>query len=54
MFVIECFAEDNKIISGIESTFTESDLKKTDFQPIYGCRRPGDNLLFPSALYKFG
>ena len=38
MFVIECFSEDNKIISGIESTFTESDLKKTDFQPIYGCQ----------------
>jgi hypothetical protein len=32
MFVIECFAEDNKIISGIESTITESDLT------IYGCQ----------------
>jgi hypothetical protein len=30
--LLEYFAEDNKIISGIENTITEQDWKKTEFQ----------------------
>jgi hypothetical protein len=30
--LLEYFAEDNKIISGIENTITEQDWEKTEFQ----------------------
>ena len=32
-----CFAEDNKIVSGIDNTITEPDSIKTDFQHTSGC-----------------
>ena len=51
-----CFAEDNKIISGIENTIAESDKTKQIFNTLsVGCGcRPGNNLLTPSTLYKLG
>jgi hypothetical protein len=33
-----CFAEDNKIISGIENTITGPDGKQSDFQQTSGCQ----------------
>jgi len=50
-----CFAEDNKIISGIDNTITKLDLKPifNTLPIIRGCR-PGDNLLSPSTWYMFG
>ena len=52
-----CFAEDNKIISGMKNTITEQDWKKTRIfnaiAMVRGCR-PGDNLLSPSTFYMFG
>jgi hypothetical protein len=49
-----CFVEDNKIISGIEKTITETDWKMFNIVPIArGCRL-GDNLLSSSTLYMFG
>jgi hypothetical protein len=41
-----CFAEDNKIISGIENTIMEPDWKNTEFQYTSSCQG-----LSPSTLY---
>jgi hypothetical protein len=51
-----CFVEDNKIISSIEKTITETNWKKRIFSTlpiVRGCS-PGDNLLSPSTIYMFG
>jgi hypothetical protein len=51
-----CFADDNKIISGIENIIVEPDFKKLIFNTLPFVRRyrPDDNLLSPSTLYMFG
>jgi len=46
------FAEDNKIISGMENTITEPDEKKPmifNTLPVVTGSRQGDNLLSPSS-----
>jgi len=47
------FLEDNKIISDIENTITESSWIFNTLPVFRGCR-PGDNRFSTSALYMFG